>query len=826
MIERIITNEIHFLRLMILSLVLLILYAWLGEFTIGSECFCTYWFQMNVKLSCSLCHHTDTDLREFCLHLRRHGSDPYFHVDCPMCRKKFTTVRYWKDHVLSRKCSPVEAAGCASNAPETSSSQNQQETGVEIDSDSGDKVEDDPGAHDVRKQLLGLIIKLRAQNVTENSCHAVLEFIEDFSKEVIQECLSLCGEAPCCHLEEYYHKLKTLNELSKLQGSDHLERTAVKEFETVDPVSVTLGTDEHGKDETLQYLPVTPQLKQLCEQVNACEDATASPDGILGGLQDGYVHNNNNSEGRLLLSVYYDSFQVGNPLGSRAKNQKVGVVYFSVNSLKNSALRNKIILSVVFREALLATHSWATLLDPLITELKELESSGFVANIRGGSHFTAHVAVLIGDNLGVHSVAGFSQCFSGGAMICRHCHGTADEIRTKTKLEEFDLRSKEDYDSKVKLLLEEGFGESLSKAYGIRSTCPFSSLTGFHPMTSIPPDVMHDLLEGVVPSTIALVCGGLSSRGDLSLNDVNRAIRSFPYSQVDTNHPAPLRRDGKGITVKQQASEAWCLLRLLPLILLSAGVLSSAVSGSKMYSLLVQLIKIMLLLTVFTVSLQDLDILQGMVEKFLTDLLACFPEFKLTPKHHFLLHYADQTRRHGPLRYLWSMRYEAKHQTLKRSVANSRNRKNICKSIATRYQLKSVADAMELRGRMSGGQAFRGEVPEAAAALTRGAQLFKKALINGEKYCAGEALLLHTGVAVIICICKHPSSVESDKQFLVQHQVAIYDTSLGAFIISGTDQYDVFDCASLVDPQPLGTYWINDHHYAVPRRLIPGYGML
>ena len=168
MIERIITNEIHFLRLMILSLVLLILYAWLGEFTIGSECFCTYWFQMNVKLSCSLCHHTDTDLREFCLHLRRHGSDPYFHVDCPMCRKKFTTVRYWKDHVLSRKCSPVEAAGCASNAPETSSSQNQQETGVEIDSDSGDKVEDDTGANDVRKKMLGIIIKIREKNVTEN----------------------------------------------------------------------------------------------------------------------------------------------------------------------------------------------------------------------------------------------------------------------------------------------------------------------------------------------------------------------------------------------------------------------------------------------------------------------------------------------------------------------------------------------------------------------------------------------------------------------------------------------------------------------------------
>ena len=481
---------------------------------------------MDWKLFCVICHHSSTNLKAFCLHLRRHESDPYFHVNCPTCRKKFTTVRYWKDHVVSRKCAPKEAlvppTASSSTLAEEDELTSQQEAGITFDSTSAK-------SYDARKELLELIIKLRAQNVTERSCRDVLEFVHGFSREVIQECMVSYDDRPNCEYEERGQEFQTLRELNKLLASDHLERTATREFGVVDPVSVALGADENGKTETFQYLPLTPQLKRLCEEANASEDSTGPSDGDLSGLHDGYIHNKG-TKGRLLLSVYYDSFQLGNPLGSKAKNQKVGVVYFSVNSIKNTALSNQVILSVVFRESLLEIHSWAALLDPLITELKELESEGFVANVHGDTHFTAHVAVLIGDNLGVHSLAGFSQCFSGGAMICRHCHATANEIRTKTKLAEFDLRTKEDYDSKVKLLLEEGFDQSLSRSYGIRGTCPFISLTGFHPMTSIPPDVMHDLLEGVVPSTIALVCSDLNFRGELCLKDVNRGPSGLSHT--------------------------------------------------------------------------------------------------------------------------------------------------------------------------------------------------------------------------------------------------------------------------------------------------------
>ena len=112
--------------------------------------------------------------------------------------------------------------------------------------------------------------------------------------------------------------------------------------------------------------------------------------------------------------------------------------------------------------------------------------------------------MLLGDNLGVHSLAAFSQCFSGGAMVCRHCQGTIEDIRSKTSLKDFSLRTREDYDAKMVLLME-GFDPALKKAFGITSACPFSSLANFHVMTSLQPDVMHDVLEGVIPSTIGLI---------------------------------------------------------------------------------------------------------------------------------------------------------------------------------------------------------------------------------------------------------------------------------------------------------------------------------
>jgi hypothetical protein len=63
-----------------------------------------------------------------------------------------------------------------------------------------------------------------------------------------------------------------------------------------------------------------------------------------------------------------------------------------------------------------------------------------------------------------------------------------------------------------------------------------------------------------------------------------------------------------------------------------------------------------------------------------------FPEKRLIPKHHFMLHYAYVIRQTGPLISLWTMRFEGKHNYFSQLANHTKNFRNICYSLAMRHQ--------------------------------------------------------------------------------------------------------------------------------------------
>nr|XP_047139729.1 uncharacterized protein LOC105845782 isoform X3 [Hydra vulgaris] len=87
-----------------------------------------------------------------------------------------------------------------------------------------------------------------------------------------------------------------------------------------------------------------------------------------------------------------------------------------------------------------------------------------------------------------------------------------------------------------------------------------------------------------------------------------------------------------------------------------------------------------------TISADNLSYLQLLVESFVQTFVELYPG-KLTPKLHFLLHYPRLIADYGPLRYLWCMRFEAKHQYFKKLAGAVRNFKNIAYILAKRHQL-------------------------------------------------------------------------------------------------------------------------------------------
>ena len=74
-----------------------------------------------------------------------------------------------------------------------------------------------------------------------------------------------------------------------------------------------------------------------------------------------------------------------------------------------------------------------------------------------------------------------------------------------------------------------------------------------------------------------------------------------------------------------------------------------------------------------------------MLRFFLKQYTHLYPDSGLKPKAHYFTHYSNDTRKFGPL--IKTLRFESKHGYFKKSIANSKNRVNICYSMAVHHQM-------------------------------------------------------------------------------------------------------------------------------------------
>lgn len=84
----------------------------------------------------------------------------------------------------------------------------------------------------------------------------------------------------------------------------------------------------------------------------------------------------------------------------------------------------------------------------------------------------------------------------------------------------------------------------------------------------------------------------------------------------------------------------------------------------------------------------SLSYLSGLISQFLSQFVSVFGSQELTPKHHYLTHYPRLLQMYGPLRGLWCMRYEAKHQYFKSVISSLGNYINVAASMASRHQMR------------------------------------------------------------------------------------------------------------------------------------------
>lgn len=243
------------------------------------------------------------------------------------------------------------------------------------------------------------------------------------------------------------------------------------------------------------------------------------------------------------------------------------------------------------------------------------------------------------------------------------------------------MRSRELYDLHIQQAAELRDGH----VYGIKQTSALNECMYFHVLSNYSLDIMHDILEGVAQFELKLVLGYFILERNpplLSLDDLNQHLASHDYGITETKNKPSFFKLDSGNSVGQKAMQAWCLIRHVPFI-----VAPEIEEDNAYWELLLKLLDIMDIIFSPQLTPGLIAQLSVLIEDHHAHFRETFPERRLLPKHHFMVHYPTCLRKIGPLIHVWCMRYEAKHEYFCRVADAVRNYKNICKSLAKRHQI-------------------------------------------------------------------------------------------------------------------------------------------
>ena len=174
--------------------------------------------------------------------------------------------------------------------------------------------------------------------------------------------------------------------------------------------------------DTCQYIPIIDTIRFLfsSEKMQSLYmESNKSIDGKMPDYSDGAQFATHPLYSRypdaLQIQLYFDDVETTNPLGSKTKIHKMGAVYFSLKNLPaeyNSSLAN-IHLCLLFNSIDKETYGFTKILQPLLDDIKYLESHGIAVDIKGQTHLLyGTICLLTADNLACHSLCGYLEFFS------------------------------------------------------------------------------------------------------------------------------------------------------------------------------------------------------------------------------------------------------------------------------------------------------------------------------------------------------------------------------------------------------------------------------
>ena len=102
------------------------------------------------------------------------------------------------------------------------------------------------------------------------------------------------------------------------------------------------------------------------------------------------------------------------------------------------------------------------------------------------------------------------------------------------------MRSRQTHDTYC-ARLNGPMSEHIATTYGISKTSALNLSRYFHVADGLPPDCMHDILEGVLPYAVKmLLLRFVTEHHYFHLDDLNHRIVSFTFGPVESSRPSSI----------------------------------------------------------------------------------------------------------------------------------------------------------------------------------------------------------------------------------------------------------------------------------------------
>lgn len=375
------------------------------------------------------------------------------------------------------------------------------------------------------------------------------------------------------------------------------------------------------------------------------------------------------------LDMYIDDFEPLNALGAHSGAYKIGAVYIQIACLPES-MQSKLdyifLLMLYFSEDRKEFGN-SRIFRPIIDELNHLQGIGVEIDHKELKRVKFILLGLLGDNLGINAALGFTECFVAN-HYCRFCkcHKTFMEIIVKEDVSM--MRTIENYN--LDLLIDD---VSLT---GVKEKCVFNDIENFHAVDNNSVDVMHDMLEGVCHYNFSEALNYfVTVKKYFSLDLLNERISNYNFGHSTKNKPGLVNQ--QMLTKKKFKYTAAEMNEFSFNFNILIG--DMVPQEDEIWHFVIVFRKVFDIVMSNSCNEDTPLLLSNLIEEHHTLYKKYFGHLK--PKHHLMVHYPSLIAKIGPLRRIWTMRFEAKHRFFKK-ISNTINcRKNMLHSFAVKQQL-------------------------------------------------------------------------------------------------------------------------------------------